>query len=71
VSDADLHQFTNQPRDGSEARAFVRELRRYLAQERPEAPAPAVIVLLDALPRRAGGGLDLSALPALEPAPGA
>jgi SAM-dependent methyltransferase len=71
VSDGDLHQFTNQPRDGSEARAFVRELRRYLAQERPEAPAPAVIVLLDALPRRAGGGLDLSALPALEPAPGA
>jgi hypothetical protein len=49
----------------------VRELRRYLAQERPEAPAPAVIVLLDALPRRAGGGLDLTALPALEPAPGA
>jgi hypothetical protein len=60
-----LYQYTNRPRDGSEAPALIRELRRYLALEHPALTLPEIIVLLDALPRRADGQLDMAALPRL------
>lgn len=61
---ARLSTFSNHPDVNGDARAFIQELKRHLAETLPDHMLPASIVLLERLPLTPNGKLDRKALPA-------
>jgi len=56
--------YANDPLQGMSAQKLVPALRRFLQEKLPDYMVPSSFMLLDALPRTAGGKIDRQALPA-------